>query len=113
MVYNGITVKEDNKTKKEITKMANNDLMMKVEQLNELEEMMDELNKAANAIRESIKAEMDARNVEELNLGKFIVRWTSVLSTRFDTKRFKQVFGEELYKAYTKEVASRRFSVSC
>ena len=50
--------------------------------------------------------------VSKMNLGKYIVRWTSVLSTRFDTKRFKEAFGEELYKAYTKEVSSRRFSIA-
>ena len=66
----------------------------------------------ADAIRDDIKSEMAAQGTEELNLGKYIVRWTSVLSTRFDTKRFKEAFGEELYKAYTKEVSSRRFSIA-
>ena len=81
-------------------------------ELKELEALIEEATAEANAIRDSIKAEMVARNIEEMNLGKFIIRFTAVLSSRFDTKRFKEAFGEELYKAYTKEVSSRRFSIA-
>ena len=92
--------------------MANNEMIMKVEELKALEALIEEANAEADAIRDSIKAEMVARNIEEMNLGKFIIRFTAVLSSRFDTKRFKEAFGEELYKAYTKEVSSRRFSIA-
>ena len=91
--------------------MANNEMIMKVEELKALEALIEEANAEADAIRDSIKAEMVARNVEEMNIGKFIVRFTAVLSSRFDTKRFKEAFGEDVYKAFTKEVSSRRFSV--
>ena len=92
--------------------MSQNEMVAKIEELNELEILMDGLKAQADAIRDDIKSEMAAQGTEELNLGKYIVRWTSVLSTRFDTKRFKEAFGEELYKAYTKEVSSRRFSIA-
>ena len=55
---------------------------------------------------------MEAADTEELSAGGYIVRWTSVLTTRFDAKRFKEKFGEEVYKAFTKQVSSRRFSIS-
>ena len=55
---------------------------------------------------------MEAADTEEVSAGGYIVRWTSVLTTRFDTKRFKEKFGEEVYKAFTKQVSSRRFSIS-
>ena len=92
--------------------MSQNEMVAKIEELNELEILMDGLKAQADAIRDDIKSEMAAQGTEELNLGKYIVRWTSVLSTRFDTKRFKEAFGEELYKAYTNEVSSRRFSIA-
>ena len=92
--------------------MSQNELVAKVEELNELENLMEQLKAQADGLRDDIKSEMTTRGTEELNLGQYIVRWTSVLSTRFDTKRFKEVFGEELYKAYTKEVSSRRFSIA-
>lgn len=42
---------------------------------------------------------------------RHIVRWTSILSNRFDTTGFKKEHGE-LYKAFTKQTASRRFTIS-
>ena len=92
--------------------MATNELIIKVEELKELEALIEEATAEANAIRDSIKAEMIARDTEEMNLGKYIVRFTACLSSRFDTKRFKEVFGEDVYKAYTKDVNSRRFSIA-
>ena len=92
--------------------MANNEMLKMVETLIEYEAMIEELKAEAEEIRNNIKGEMNARDTEELEIGSHIVRFTSVLTTRFDTKRFKQVFGEELYKAYTKEVASKRFSIA-
>ena len=92
--------------------MSINNLESKIEELKELENFMAEINEQAEAIRDTIKEEMKLRDTEELECGKYIVRWTSVLSTRFDTKRFKDKFGDELYKAYTKEVASRRFQIA-
>ena len=65
----------------------------------------------ADKVRNSIKAEMEQREVEELIAGQYIVRWTSVLSNRFDSTAFKKVM-PEIYKAYTKQVSSRRFTIS-
>ena len=73
--------------------------------------MMEEAKTEAEAIRSSIKAEMEERGVEELQAGSYIIRWTSVLSNRFDSAAFKRVH-DDLYKAFTKQVASRRFSIS-
>lgn len=55
---------------------------------------------------------MSIRGIETMNAGSHVVRFTSVLTSRFDTKRFKETFGESVYRAYLREVASRRFSIS-
>lgn len=91
--------------------MSQNELVAKIESLNEWEALMQEAKEQAEAIRDSIKAEMLARDTEELNARKYIIRWTSVLSNRFDTTAFKKKYGE-LYKTFTKQTASRRFSIS-
>ena len=65
----------------------------------------------AEALRDEIKAEMLNRNTEEMSVGQYIVRWTSVLSNRFDTTGFKKMYAD-LYKEYTKQSASRRFTIS-
>ena len=91
--------------------MSKYELLAKVELLNKYEAMMEELRAEADSVRNSIKAEMEAREVEELVAGQYIIRWTSVLSNRFDITAFKKVL-PELYKAYTKQVASRRFTIT-
>ena len=91
--------------------MSQNEMVAKIEELNELEILMDGLKAQADAIRDDIKSEMAAQGTEELNLGKYIVRWTSVLSNRFDSSAFKKSYAD-LYKSFTKQVASRRFSIS-
>ena len=91
--------------------MSTNDLVMKVEQLKELENLLEEVKVEAEAIRDEIKQEIMARDTEELEAGQYIVRWTSILSNRFDTTAFKKVM-PDVYKAYTKQISSRRFSIS-
>ena len=91
--------------------MSRNELVAKIEALNEWEAVIEEAKAEAEAIRDSIKQEMMERDTEELTAGKYIVRWTSVLSNRFDTTSFKKVYGDP-YKAFTKQSASRRFTIS-
>ena len=91
--------------------MSRNELIAKIEALTEWEAVIEEAKAEAEAIRDSIKAEMMEQDTEELAAGQYIVRWTSVLSNRFDTTAFKKEHGE-LYKAFTKQTASRRFSIS-
>ena len=92
--------------------MSKNELIAKIEALNAWEALMEDAKAEADAIRDSIKQEMLDRDVEELTAGAYIIRWTSVLSNRFDTTGFKKVYGD-LYKAFTKQITSRRFSISC
>ena len=91
--------------------MSKVELLAKIKLLNKYEAMLEELKAEADNVRNSIKAEMEAREVEELIAGQYIVRWTPVLSSRFDSAAFKKVL-PELYQAYTKQVSSRRFSIS-
>ena len=87
-------------------------LEIKIEELNEIEKMMEELKAEADAIKDELKSEMSIRGLDQMEVGQYIVRWTSVISSRFDTKRFKEEYGENIYKQYTKEVSSMRFSIA-
>ncbi len=91
--------------------MSTVEITSKIEALKELEELIAEAQAEADKLRDEIKAEMQERNTEELQVGKYIIRWTSVLSNRFDSTAFKKVM-PEVYKAYTKQVASRKFTIS-
>jgi predicted phage-related endonuclease len=91
--------------------MSKNEIIARIELLNKYEEMIAELKAEAESIRDTIKEEMMAQNTEEMIAGQYIIRWTSVISNRFDSTAFKKVM-PEIYKAYTKPVSSRRFTVS-
>ena len=91
--------------------MATNEMIKKIEALNEWEKIIADAQAEAEALRDEIKAEMMERETEELTAGKYIVRWTSVLTNRFDSTSFKKVYGD-LYKAFTKQSASRRFTIT-
>jgi len=92
--------------------MTRNELIAKIEALNAWENLIEKAKAEADALRDSIKNEMEERGTEELIAGQYIIRWTSVLSNRFDTTGFKKLYGD-LYKAFTKQTASRRFTISC
>ena len=73
--------------------------------------MIEEAKAEADSIRDTIKAEMNSRGVEEMEVGTHIVRYTSIVSNRFDSTAFKKAL-PEVYKAYTRASTSRRFTIS-
>lgn len=91
--------------------MSTIEITSKIEALKDLESLIEEAKAEVEALRDEIKTEMLNRDTEELEAGQYIVRWTSVLTQRFDTTAFKKVM-PDVYKAYTKQVSSRRFSIA-
>ena len=91
--------------------MSKNELIALIETMNNYDELAAKVKAKADAIREAIKEEMVERGTDELIAGSYIVRYTNVLSQRFDSTAFKKVL-PELYQAYTKQVSSRRFTIS-
>ena len=65
--------------------MSKNELIAKIEALSEWENIIAEAQAEAEALRDSIKEEMLNNDTEEMEVGTYIIRWTSVLSNRFDT----------------------------
>lgn len=91
--------------------MSTNEMEMKIATLKEWEALLEEAKAEVEALKDEIKSEMLARNTEEMTAGKYICRWTSVLSQRFDSTTFKKEHAD-MYKLYTKQTASRRFSIA-
>ena len=90
--------------------MSKIELYYLIEALREWESVMEEAKAEADAIRDQIKAEMIAQETEEMEVGNYIVRYTPVLTNRFDTTSFKREHND-LYQQFTKQTASRRFSI--
>ena len=91
--------------------MSTIEITSKIEALKDLESLIEEAKAEAEALRDEIKTEMLSRDTEELEAGQYIVRWTSVLTQRFNTTAFKKVM-PDVYKAYTKQISSRRFTIA-
>ena len=91
--------------------MAANELLNKIEALNEWEALMEEAKAEAEAIRDSIKQEMLERGAEELECGQYIIRYQSIVSNRFDSSAFKKLM-PDVYKSFIRQSTSRRFSIA-
>ena len=91
--------------------MSMNELNAKVIELKELKVMQDELAAEITAIEDEIKAHMAAANQEEMTVGLFKVRWTTVTSSRLDNKALKAAL-PDVYARYSTESVTRRFSVA-
>ena len=91
--------------------MSTNELTAKVRELKELKAMAEELATEIIAIEDAIKAEMTARNTDEMQIDVYKIRWTKVTSNRFDTTAFKKAM-PDLAEKYTKTTESRRFTVA-
>ena len=92
--------------------MTTYELTAMIETMNNYDDLASKAKAKADAIRESIKEEMVMRDTEELIAGNYIIRYTNIISNRFDSTTFKKLYAE-LYKDFTKPVSSRRFTVSC
>lgn len=92
--------------------MRKDEMVAKINEMNEWLELVAEAKKNADAIEMELKAEMEDREVSELTVGNYILRYTEYTQQRFATSEFKKTY-LELYKAFQKTITGRRFTVSC
>ena len=91
--------------------MANNELENMIAEREEWAKILDEAKEQLENLTDKIKAEMLARDTEELVAGRYIVRWSTFLKSTFDSSAFKREHAD-LYGQFMKETTQRRFSVS-
>lgn len=91
--------------------MSSKEIVSKIEALKEWEKLAQEAAAEIEALKDSIKAEMNARNLEELAAGQYIARFTVVVSNRLDTTALKRE-NNAMYQRYLRQTTSRRFSIS-
>lgn len=91
--------------------MSSVEIISKIEALKEWEKLAAEAAAEIEALKDSIKREMDSRNLEELAAGQYIARFTVVVSNRLDTTALKRE-NNTMYQRYLKQTTSRRFSIT-
>lgn len=91
--------------------MSTNELTSKVRELKELKAMAEEIAAEISTIEDAIKAEMTARETDEMMIDVYKIRWTKVKSNRFDSTAFRKAM-PELAEKFTKTIETRRFSIA-
>ena len=70
--------------------MSERMIVNRVKKLKALEAQQKEIEAQIEALKDEIKADMQERGVEQQVAGDFLIRWTTVVSSRFDSKTFQE-----------------------
>ena len=79
--------------------MTTTEIIEKITDLQELEDMLHELNAEIDSIKDSLKQELNEQHSEELVIGTHIIRYTTVISTDLIQQSLKR-----LCRMYTKHI---------
>lgn len=91
--------------------MSTQEITSKVRKLKRLQTKAEEIQGEITAIQNELKALLTQQNTEKMNVGVFKIRFTTVVSNRFDSKAFKATH-QDLYNQYTRQTTTKRFSVA-
>ena len=89
--------------------MSTNELEMKIWELRQLQQLIEEAQAEAEGIRDAIKAHMGEQ--EELRAGEYKITWKPAKTARIDTTAPKKAL-PDVAQAFTRETTVRRFQVA-
>lgn len=89
--------------------MSMNEMESKIRELRQLQNLIEEAQAEAEAIKDSIKAHMG--DAEELRAGEYLVTWKAVTASRLDTAALKKAL-PDVASAFTRQTTTRRFCVA-
>ena len=85
--------------------MSTIEIISKIEALKEWEELSTQASEMVESIRDEIKAELQCRDIEEMNVGTYIIRWTTVTANRLDTGALRKALpdvAKNIYQSHNK-----------
>lgn len=89
--------------------MSNHELESKVRELRQLQQLIEEAQAEAEAIKDALKAVMG--EADELRAGEYKITWKPVKSSRLDVNALRTAL-PEVAQAFTRETTTRRFVVA-
>ncbi len=89
--------------------MSTNELEMKCRELRQLQNLIEEAQAEAEAIKDAIKAHMGDQ--EAVQAGEYKITWKPVTTTRLDSKALKAAL-PDVVERFTKTTTTRRFCVA-
>ena len=91
--------------------MTKKSLAAAVAEYKEYKALVKEAEAELERLESVLKSELAKKGVEELDVGGTMVRNTSFIQKRFDSKGFRTA-NPELYESFTKAIKGYRFSVA-
>ena len=89
--------------------MSTNELEMKIRELRQLQQLIEEAQAEAEGIKDAIKAHMG--DSEELRAGEYKVTWKPVTASRLDAAALRAAL-PEVAARFTRTSMTRRFVVA-
>ena len=89
--------------------MSINEMEAKARELRQLQNLIEEAQAEAEALKDAIKAAMG--DSESIQAGEYKITWKAVTSSRIDTTALKKAL-PDVAERFTKETTSRRFCVA-
>ena len=89
--------------------MSTNELEMKCRELRQLQNLIEEAQAEAEAIKDAIKAAMG--DSEELRAGEYRITWKPVQAARLDTVAMRKAL-HDVAERFTRTTTTRRFCVA-
>lgn len=91
--------------------MSNADIISKINELQELKRMSEELSAMIESISDEIKQHMTSTNTDTLVAGGYKVSFKSIASSRFDSSAFKKAM-PDVAAQFTKQTVTRRLTIN-
>ena len=89
--------------------MSINEMEAKARELRQLQNLIEEAQAQAEALKDAIKAAMG--DSESIQAGEYKITWKAVTSSRIDTAALKKAL-PDVAERFTKETTVRRFTVA-
>ena len=89
--------------------MSINEIEAKARELRQLQNLIEEAQAEAEALKDAIKAAMG--DSESIQAGEYKITWKAVTSSRIDTAALKKAL-PDVADRFTKETTVRRFTVA-
>lgn len=80
-----------------------------MKELGEMNALLEETNAIIEGLKDEVKEYMIDQNIDEVVSDSGKATWREVISNRFASTEFKKVHAD-LYKAFTKQTTSKRFT---
>lgn len=91
--------------------MGDRALENRIRKIKELEAQKKEIEAQINSLKDEIRADMTAKQLEEYRTKHFVIRFKEVISRCFDGKAFSSAY-PDLYDSYRVVQSSKRLTIS-